>query len=193
MSIPVIGAMERGAVREPVPTPLQDFRNALGMFATGVTIVTAGNLAANPVGMTANSFSSMSLDPPLVLWGISRSARSFERFQTATHWAVHVLSVEQEALARRFATKGADKFAGIAVTEGFGGVPILGGCCARFECSAAAAHDAGDHVILVGAVERFNRWNIAPLVFRGGKYAIALDSSNGSWQSSGAAERQEHL
>lgn len=188
-----MGAVDRAAAREPMPTQQQDFRNALGMFATGVTIVTAGNLTANPVGMTANSFSSMSLDPPLVLWGISRSARSFDRFQSAPHWAVHILSVEQEALARRFATQGADKFAGLTITEGFGGVPLLDGCCARFECSAATAHDAGDHLILVGAVERFNRWNVAPLVFRGGKYAIALDSSNGSWQSSGAAERQEHL
>jgi 3-hydroxy-9,10-secoandrosta-1,3,5(10)-triene-9,17-dione monooxygenase reductase component len=175
------------------PTQVRDLRNALGMFATGVTIVTAGSMTGSPVGMTANSFSSVSLDPPLVLWGISKSARSFERFSSAPNWAVHVLSVEQETLARRFATQGADKFSGLSLAAGLGGIPLLDGCCARFECSAAAAHDAGDHVILVGAVERFSRGNMAPLVFRGGKFAIALDSTSGCWQLGGASARQEHL
>jgi len=193
MTIPVRGNLDHASASEPRPVQFQDLRNALGMFATGVTIVTTGSATDDPVGVTANSFSSMSLDPPLVVWGISRSARSFKRFHSAPHWAVHVLSVEQESLARRFATQGADKFAGLPLTAGIGGVPLLEGCCARFECSAAAAHDAGDHVILVGAIERFSRSNIAPLVFRGGKFAITLDSSNGSWQFSGAAGRQEHL
>ena len=193
MSTPVTRHSDPAPASEPKPVQQQDLRNALGMFATGVTIVTAGSENGDPVGVTANSFSSMSLNPPLVVWGISRAARSFKRFHSAPHWAVHVLSVEQEALARRFATQGVDKFSGLAVTTGIGGVPLLEGCCARFECSATAAHEAGDHVILVGAIERFNRNNIAPLVFRGGKFAITLDSSNGSWQFSGAAGRQEHL
>lgn len=174
------------------PPQLRELRDALGMFATGVTIVTARPEPAGPVGMTVNSFSSLSLDPPLVLWGISKLARSFELFVSAPHWAVHVLSVEQEPLARRFATKGADKFAGIPLDAGLGGVPLLDGCCARFECRAAAVHDAGDHVILVGAVERFSRTDGAALVFRSGKFAITVENTRGGWQIGGAA-RQDNM
>jgi 3-hydroxy-9,10-secoandrosta-1,3,5(10)-triene-9,17-dione monooxygenase reductase component len=174
------------------PPQLRELRDALGMFATGVTIVTARPDAAAPVGMTVNSFSSLSLDPPLVLWGVSKLARSFDLFVSASHWAVHVLSVEQEPLARRFATQGADKFAGLPLAAGIGDVPLLDGCCARFECRAAAAHDAGDHVILVGAVERYSRNEGAALVFRSGKFAITVDSTRGGWQSGGAA-RQDHM
>ncbi len=180
--------------RVPGTTPpqLRELRDALGMFATGVTIVTARPETSGPVGMTVNSFSSLSLDPPLVLWGVSKRARSFEFFVSALHWAVHVLSVEQEPLARRFATAGLDKFAGLPLAAGLGGVPLLDGCCARFECRAAAAHDAGDHVILVGAVERFRRDDGAALVFRGGKFAITVDSTQGGWQFDGAA-RQDNM
>jgi 3-hydroxy-9,10-secoandrosta-1,3,5(10)-triene-9,17-dione monooxygenase reductase component len=181
--------------RVPGTTPPQvrEFRDALGMFATGVTIVTAWRETTGSFGMTVNSFASLSLDPPLVLWGVSKFARSFEHFASAPHWAVHVLSVEQEALARRFATQGADKFAGLPLAEGLGGVPLLDGCCARFECRAAAAHDAGDHVILVGAVERFSRTDGAALVFRSGKFAIAVDSARGGWQFGGAPARQDNM
>jgi 3-hydroxy-9,10-secoandrosta-1,3,5(10)-triene-9,17-dione monooxygenase reductase component len=181
--------------RVPGTTPpqLRELRDALGMFATGVTIVTARPDSTGPVGMTVNSFTSLSLDPPLVLWGISKLARSFEYFATAAHWAVHVLAVEQEPLARRFAAPGADKFAGLPLGKGLGGVPLLDGCCARFECRAAAVHDAGDHLILVGAVKRFSRADGAALVFRSGKFAITIDSTRGGWQFGGASAGQDNM
>jgi 3-hydroxy-9,10-secoandrosta-1,3,5(10)-triene-9,17-dione monooxygenase reductase component len=175
------------------PPQLRELRDALGMFATGVTIVTAWSETIGPVGMTVNSFASLSLDPPLVLWGVSKIARSFELFVSAPHWAVHVLSVEQEPLARRFATQGVNKFAGLHLAAGIGGVPLLDGCCARFECRAAAAHDAGDHAILVGAVERFGRTDGAALVFRSGKFAITVDSTRGGWQFGGASAGQDNM
>ena len=100
-----------------------EFRTALGMFATGVTIVTARSATGEPVGLTANSFNSVSLDPPLVLWSLARSAASMPAFSAGSHYAINILSADQQALAQRFATKGVDRFADLAFVDGAGGAP----------------------------------------------------------------------
>src|SRR6267154_5224513 len=101
------------------------FRNALGAFATGVTIVTTRDHGGRDVGLTANSFNSVSLNPPMVLWSLAKSARSRSAFEAAQHWAVHILAADQEELANRFATRGTDKFAGLTTDDGRGQVPLL--------------------------------------------------------------------
>lgn len=151
----------------------KEFRRALGQFATGVTIVTAIAEDGARVGITANSFASVSLDPPLVLWSIARQALTFPHFQRAGWYAINVLGAQQHALSRRFATAGIDKFDGIPWDSGLHGLPLLPGALARFECRAEARHDGGDHLILVGRVERFEQFGGEPLVFHSGIYRIA--------------------
>ncbi|TJY64909.1 hypothetical protein E4T66_01375 [Sinimarinibacterium sp. CAU 1509] len=150
-----------------------EFRKALGSFATGVTIITTRAADGTPLGLTANSFNSVSLDPPLVLWSLANNAGSFDAFRSAEHWAVHVLGSDQEDLSGRFARRGEDKFSGLDTEEGLGGVPLLRGCAARFECRTASQYQGGDHLIFIGEVLRFARDEAAPLVFHGGKYAHA--------------------
>ena len=149
------------------------FRQALGSFATGVTIITTRDAAGAPVGLTVNSFNSVSLNPPLVLWSLAETSNSLSIFRAATHWAVHVLATDQEALSGRFARKGEDKFAGADVEAGLGETPLLRGCSARFQCRTAFQYRGGDHVIFVGEVLAFDRADVAPLVFHGGRYAHA--------------------
>ena len=149
----------------------REFRNALGAFATGVTVITARAADGTPVGVTANSFNSVSLDPPMVLWSLARKALSLPTFEQATHWAVHVLAAEQEDLALRFARSGADKFAGLEIGSGFGGAPLLGGCAARFVCAMEQMIDGGDHRILLGRVLQFEHAAAAPLAFHAGGFA----------------------
>ena len=149
------------------------FRNALGAFATGVTIVTTRDSTGRDVGLTANSFNSVSLDPPLVLWSLSRQSPSLPAFLAAEHFAVHVLASNQDDLAQRFATRGIDKFAALQVQRGPSDVPLLEHCAARFQCRTAYRYEGGDHVIFVGEVVAFDHSEQAPLVFHAGKYAIA--------------------
>jgi flavin reductase (DIM6/NTAB) family NADH-FMN oxidoreductase RutF len=152
----------------PGPDTERRFRDALGRFATGVTVVTALG-AKGPVGITANSFASLSLDPPLVLWSPARSSRRFATFASARHFAIHVLAAEQFALGRHFARKGLD-FDLPDVAFNPEGVPVLPGCLARFECRRQAVHDGGDHAIVVGEVLRAAARAGAPLVFSAGRY-----------------------
>ncbi len=151
------------------------FRAALGLFATGVTIVTARQADGTPVGLTANSFNSVSLEPPLVLWSLARSAGSMPAFAQGSHYAVHILSAAQHALAERFARKAVDRFEGLAFREGAGGVPILDGSVAVFECFNRSRYEEGDHVIFVGEVEHCEwRAGEPPLIFHGGRYFTEL-------------------
>lgn len=150
-----------------------DFRAALGSFVTGVTIVTASGGSGRDVGVTANSFNSVSLDPPMVLWSLARKSASLDAFEAASHFAVHVLAADQEELSNRFARSSADKFAGLEFTRGAGGAPLLPGSAAQFECRTAFRHEGGDHVIFVGEVEAFSRSGRPPLAFHGGRYALA--------------------
>ncbi|MBO9696734.1 MAG: flavin reductase [Sphingopyxis sp.] len=149
------------------------FRNALGSFATGVTIVTTRDAAGQDCGLTANSFNSVSLDPPMVLWSLARSSMSMDAFRGADHFAVHILAADQEPLSNGFAKRGADKFAGLAPERGAGGVPLLTGCAARFQCRTAYQYEGGDHIIFVGEVIAFDHDDRAPLLFHGGRYALA--------------------
>jgi 3-hydroxy-9,10-secoandrosta-1,3,5(10)-triene-9,17-dione monooxygenase reductase component len=125
------------------------------------------------LGLTANSFNSVSLNPPLVLWSLAETSLSLPAFKAATHWAVHVLAADQEELSGRFARRGIDKFSGLDLEAGVGDVPLLRGCTARFQCRTAYQYEGGDHVIFLGEVLSFDRADSAPLVFHGGRYASA--------------------
>jgi flavin reductase (DIM6/NTAB) family NADH-FMN oxidoreductase RutF len=148
-----------------------EFRAALGMFATGVTIVTALDDNDTPIGLTANSFNSVSMSPPLVLWSLARSAGSMAAFSAGSHYAINILSADQQDLAKQFASKGLDRFAGVSYTAGSGGAPLLDGAVARFECFNRSRYEEGDHVIFVGEVERCTyTQGASPLLFHGGKF-----------------------
>jgi len=151
----------------------RDFRRALGTFATGVTIVTARAPDGMPVGITANSFNSVSLQPPMVLWSLANTARTREVFSTSSHWNVHILSNAQEHLSNRFARAGEDKFAGLALDESAFGAPLLQGCSARFECRGAFQYEGGDHTIFVGEVVAYDSCALPPLLYLTGEYALA--------------------
>jgi 3-hydroxy-9,10-secoandrosta-1,3,5(10)-triene-9,17-dione monooxygenase reductase component len=153
----------------------RQFRAALGSFATGVTIVTTRGAAGEDIGLTANSFNSVSLDPPMVLWSLARKSLSLPAFLHSGYFAVHVLSAEQEKLSMTFATRGADKFAGLELRRGAGDIPLIPGCSAVFQCRMAFNYEGGDHVIFVGQVEEFEHFNREPLVFHGGRYAVAVE------------------
>lgn len=149
----------------------REFRAALGMFATGVTIVTARAANGDLVGLTANSFNSVSLEPPLVLWSLSSSAMSMSALSTVTHYAINILGANQHDLAVRFASKGLDRFADVAYEVGLAGAPLLSGAVARFECFNRSRYTEGDHVIFVGEVERCSHIKGAsPLLFHGGRF-----------------------
>ncbi|WP_227001388.1 flavin reductase family protein [Pulveribacter suum] len=164
----------------PAPCPAPDgqpplsprqFRDALGMFATGVTIVTTRGADGVPVGLTASSFNSVSLAPPLVLWSLAHKTSSHDVFFASGHYAIHVLAVEQRALAERFATRGVDRFAGLPWSEGAGGAPLLPGAAAVFECVNRSQYTEGDHTIFVGQVERCShRAGASPLLYHGGMF-----------------------
>ncbi len=160
---------------QPPTFSAQEFRAALGMFATGVTIVTARTGHGQVIGLTANSFNSVSLSPPLVLWSLARAAASLAAFSTGSHYAINVLATDQKALAERFASRGGDRWAGVAFDEGAGGAPLLHGAAATFECFNRSRYEEGDHVIFVGEVERCtHRAGALPLLFHGGRYYTEL-------------------
>lgn len=148
-----------------------EFRTALGMFATGVTIVTARGSSGQLVGLTASSFNSVSLEPPLVLWSLSQAASSMDAFRAGSHYAINILAADQQDLAQRFATRGAERFADLAFTEGASGAPLIAGCVATFECFNRSRYVEGDHVIFVGEVEHCtHRPGTSPLLYHGGKF-----------------------
>lgn len=148
-----------------------ELRNAFGQFATGVTIVTAAPKGYEPFGMTANSFSSLSLDPPLLLWSIQRSSDLFEAFEKTEQFAINILASDQEALSNAYAKKGEHDLAAEDFKLGDSGCPILTKSVASFECTMENRFDGGDHVILVGRVhELTTQPDLQPLLFQAGKY-----------------------
>lgn len=151
----------------------KDFRRALGMFGTGVTIVTTCTQTGEKVGITANSFNSVSLEPPMVLWSLAKNARSLPAFSQASTWNVHILSNAQEALSNRFARAGEDKFAGVTLDSQPGQAPLLPDCTARFQCKTAFQYDGGDHIIFVGEVLAYDTNPHPPLLYVTGGYALA--------------------
>jgi len=164
-------------VTDAAETRVRQFRSALGAFATGVTIVTTRTRSGVDVGLTANSFNSVSLDPPMVLWSLAKSSKSLPAFLESGYFAVHVLSAAQEELSHTFATRGAEKFAGLTLERGRGDIPLLDGCSARFQCRTAIKYEGGDHLVFIGEVEAFDHFDRPPLVFHGGNYAAAVVKS----------------
>lgn len=146
------------------------FRQALAQFATGITIITTKNAEGKYVGVTANSFNSVSLRPPLVLWSLSKKASSHDAFAAATHYGVSVLSADQEGLSHHFSTFKGDRFEGVEVIEGLGGAPLIPHALAHFECKVRSRYDEGDHFIMVGEVLRCDFREGEALVYRSRKY-----------------------
>ena len=150
------------------------FRRALGNFATGVTVVTAADASGRKVGVTANSFNSVSLDPPLILWSIDKRSTSHAVFEAATHFAVNVLAADQIDLSNNFARPREDRFAEIEYQAGAGGAPVLADCSARFECEKYQQVDGGDHWIMIGKVVAFDDCGRSPLLYHQGAYSMVL-------------------
>ena len=148
------------------------FRNALGRFATGVTIVTCLDAAGQPVGLTANSFNSLSLDPPLLLWSLRSASPSMAAFVAAPRFAVNVLTESQVELSRRFASRSEDRFADVAWAQGEQGAPVLAGCAAVFECETLSHQIAGDHRLFIGRVLACTESALPPLLFQAGHYRL---------------------
>jgi flavin reductase (DIM6/NTAB) family NADH-FMN oxidoreductase RutF len=149
------------------------FRDALAQFATGVTIVCTRAPSGRYIGFTVNSFSSVSLDPPLILWTIARASSSLTAFDTAERYAVNVLSAEQTELARRFSRPHADRFAGVTHRLGWSDAPLIEGCVAWLECCHHARHVAGDHVVFIGEVVTVEHARGTGLVFHQGRFGSA--------------------
>ena len=141
------------------------------MFATGVAIVTARGAQGQPVGLTISSFNAVSLDPPLVLWSLGHTSTALGIMRQASHYAIHVLTVEQRALAERFATRGIDRWAGVAHQPGRSGAPLLAGAAAVFECRNRSQYVEGDHTIFVGEVlQCVHQPHSSPLLYHGGMF-----------------------
>jgi len=149
---------------------VRQFRNALGSFVTGVTVITSRDAKGQPVALTVNSFTAVSLDPPLVLWNIHRESDFFAEFSQTDHYAVHILRQDQEDLSRHFSAEIDDKFGDIEFQTGIAALPLLSTYCARFQCKVEHRYDGGDHIILVGRVLDMDHKREDPLVFHAGKY-----------------------
>jgi flavin reductase (DIM6/NTAB) family NADH-FMN oxidoreductase RutF len=151
----------------------REFRNTLGCFATGITVITTVDREGGPVGFTANSFTALSLDPPLILFCLDRNATCFESFHRNRHFAVNILTTDQQDISSRFAKSGADKWSGVEFCSGESGAPILAGCLANLECQVDEVFEGGDHVIFIGKVTalRSSGDEAQPLLYYRGRYA----------------------
>ena len=166
----VNSSLPRTAAHPPQFSP-REFRDALGMFATGVAIVTARSENGQPLGMTINSFNSVSLEPPLVLWSLAQRSSLLQALTLTRHCAIHVLTAAQRPLAERFATRGIDRWAGVEHQLGLQGVPVITGAAAVFECHMRSQYAEGDHTIFVGEVLRCShRQGTSPLLYHGGMF-----------------------
>ena len=148
------------------------FRNALGRFTTGVTIVTCLDATGEPVGLTAKSFNALSLDPPLVLWSLRVASPSMAAFEAAPRFAINVLAESQVELSRRFATRSENRFADLPWAAGEHGSPVLAGCAAVFECETLSNQIAGDHRLFIGRVLACSESPLPPLLFQAGHYRL---------------------
>lgn len=150
--------------------PTRALRDALGSFATGVTVITTVTPEGHRIGLTANSFTSVSLDPPLVLWSLKKNSANLDVFRRATHFAINVLTSEQKDLCFRFASKvEGDRFDGVALDASRFDLPVLADSLARFECAKHQEVEAGDHVMFLGRVEDFRQGEGEALIFSGGR------------------------
>lgn len=154
--------------------PLDDsraFRRCLGQYPTGVTVITTSH-DSGPVGMTVNSFASVSLDPPLILWSIRRESRNVEAFRKSEHFVVNVLAHDQVQVSQWFCTSHPEKFELVSWEEGLGGAPLIHGAVAQLECQRVSVQEAGDHLILIGEVKQYAHFDGKPLTFSNGEYAM---------------------
>ena len=156
----------------------RQFRDALAQFATGVTVIAARRPDGRYAGFTANSFNSVSLDPPLVVWSLNRRAESLAAYEKAERYAINVLAHDQIHLARRFSRPHADRFDGVVFRLGAADAPLIEGCIAWFECRHHAMHRAGDHMLFIGHVETCERRNGVGLVFHHGRYGTTAKSGS---------------
>jgi flavin reductase (DIM6/NTAB) family NADH-FMN oxidoreductase RutF len=153
----------------------REFRDALGRFATGVTVITARTESGQLIGLTVNSFNSLSLDPAMILWSLSKDAPNVTVFLECEHFAVNILAANQQHLSDQFSASIDDRFTGVDWREGVNGVPLLASCLANFECRNSARYDGGDHHIFVGEVERLQLSEGQPLIFFTGQYCFLGD------------------
>jgi flavin reductase (DIM6/NTAB) family NADH-FMN oxidoreductase RutF len=168
-------ASARDATAAAFPVDARALRNTLGQFATGVTVITTVGPDGAFVGLTANSFSALSLDPPLILWSLRQASPSLAAFEAQDRFVINVLSEAQVDISRRFASPVPDKFDGVPHAESDGGIPLLHGAAAWFECRTMTRQKSGDHVLFIAHVERFTSADLAPLIFHAGGY-FALGS-----------------
>lgn len=152
------------------PSDALVLRRVLGSFATGVTIITTRDSTGRPVGLTVNSFNSVSLTPALVLWSLNLTSQAIDVFRAAEAWAVHILAADQQSLSERFARRGEDRFSGLNLEPGLDDVPLLGGCAAVLQCRAVARHMGGDHLIFIGEVQSCDYRATSPLIYHAGRY-----------------------
>ena len=152
------------------------FRDALGSYPTGVAVITTLEKGGKPIGMTVNSFSSVSLDPPLVLWSIDKKSAFFEVFIHTDHYAVHILRRDQQQLSHDFSRADPAHFAEVEYEKGIADLPLLKSCSALFQCEVRSRYDEGDHVILIGRVLDIRNFPAESLVFVEGGYKRIVDS-----------------
>jgi flavin reductase (DIM6/NTAB) family NADH-FMN oxidoreductase RutF len=148
----------------------RDLRNALGSFGTGVTVVTSGSKQTRLVGVTANSFSSVSLEPPIVLWSLGSTSPSLDIFDATGRFVINILSLQQMDLSKRFSSNVQDKFEGIDFSKGLDGLPVLNDCVATIECKTIQRNVVGDHVLFLGQVEKYLYERKPTLLFCQGNY-----------------------
>lgn len=155
------------------PFDTRAFRNALGLFPTGITVITTMGPNDKPEGLTANSFGAVSLEPPLVQWCLGKNAPSLPVFRDGSHFTINVLKDDQRDISNNFATPKEDKFEGIDWRRGVGGAPIIARSLAVFECKNAMQYEGGDHLIFIGEVLDYTTVKGAPLLFNAGNYGVA--------------------
>ncbi|MBR7890052.1 flavin reductase [Marinomonas sp. A79] len=166
------------------------FRRCLGNFATGVTVITAKSSDGTQVGVTANSFNSVSLDPPLVLWSIVKTSSSYAVFDNASHFSVNILAADQIDLSNNFAKPSDDKFANVETQPGAGDAPLLMNTAANFQCEKYQIVDGGDHWIMIGKVVAFENHGRAPLLYVQGSYAGAIPFTGAKTPAQNVASEQ---
>jgi len=165
---------------EPASSPIDpaELRRCLGSFVTGVTVITVLDEQGHPIGMTANSFNSVSLDPPLIVWSLRLQSSAFNTYCNAKRFVVNILAEDQVDISNRFARPGPDRFDGVVWTKGLGGVPLLEGCAAYLECSTEQTYPGGDHLLFLGRVERIVNATRRPLAYGSGKYMVVHPYDN---------------
>lgn len=158
----------------------QDYRNALGKFGTGVAVVSTKTTTNLPVGVTINSFNSVSLDPPIVLWSLNKQSPSLQAFDDTGKFVIHILSKDQVDLSKRFSSRVEEKFANVQYEIGQLGVPLITGCSATFECTTWLRQEVGDHVLFLGLVENYHSTEKEALLYYKGGYAISAELETNS-------------